>query len=117
MLTKEQIEVLVGKVNDKVNLPVLGEKSEAFLFRFATKKILRVLKKELPEEIQGFIDNTADGFVEGGENDVNEVKKYLVEFLNEKVNVPIIGERAEKELIAEVIDLIFDAMKKGNKLA
>ena len=117
MLTEAQIDLLVKKVNDKINLPILGEKGEAFLFKFAIKKILVVLEKEIPEDFQKFIDNTVDGLVEGGENNIEEVKSYLITFLNDKVNIPIIGENAEKKLITEVVNILFDAFKKGNKLA
>lgn len=35
MLTNEQVNALVVKMNAKVNLPILGEKAEAFIFRMA----------------------------------------------------------------------------------
>ena len=40
----------------------------------------------------------------------------LVKKVNDKVNLPIIGEKAEKKIITEVVNLLFDAIKKGNKL-
>ena len=114
MLSEEQIQFIVDRVNEKVNLPILGEKAEGKLIRKAVDKVLKSLEENLPEEIFEFLDNASDGIEPG--MDTEEMKKNTVNFLNKEINLPIVGEKFEEKLFTEVVDLIFNALKKGKKL-
>lgn len=115
MLNEEQKQFIVNKINDKVDLPILGEKMEGKFIRKAVDKVLICLEENLPPEIFGLLDDLSDGIEPG--IDVEEMKKNTVDFLNKEVNLPIVGERFEENLFTEIVDLIFNALKKGNKLA
>ena len=114
MLSEEQIQFIVDRVNEKVNVPILGEKAEGKLIRKAVDKVLKCLEENLPEEYFDFLDDLSDGIEPG--MDMEEIKRNTVEFLNKEINLPIVGEKFEAKLFTEVVDLIFNALKKGEKL-
>ena len=114
MLNQKQITYIVKKVNEKVNVPIIGEKAEAQLIEKGVKKILALLEKELPEEVQNIISDAAEGVQP--DMDLTEIKANTVEFLNKEINLPIVGEKFEKELFTEVVDILFNAMKKGENV-
>lgn len=116
ILNQEQQKVVIQKVNDRINLPVLGEKAERAIFKFALKRLLKKLEEELPEDLVEFLDTTADGIVPGGEESLKEVKEGIVNYLNDKVDIPILGEKGERQFISAVIDILFDAMQKEKSI-
>jgi len=116
MLTTDQINWIARKINEKVNLPILGEQAELMIITEALKKIDQILEKELPPGFKDFLNNTTAGIVPGSPTDIQVIKDNLIVYINEKIDIPIIGERAERKLIAEVIELIVTALLKGNKL-
>ena len=115
MLSEEQIQFIVDRVNEKVNVPILGEKAEGKLIRKAVDKVLKCLEENLPKEFFDFLDDLSNGIEPG--MDIEEIKSNTVEFLNKEINLPIVGEKFEAKLFTEVVDLIFNALKKGEKLA
>ena len=117
MLSKEQVHFLSDKINKKVNLPLLGEKAELAIIKKAINKILKVLEDEIPEEFFDFIEDTAKGFDPGQGTNIELVKGNLVTFVNKKVNLPLIGEKAEKKVFSIMLGILFDAMTKGKKLS
>ena len=117
ILTKNQQNYLVNKVNEKVNLPLLGERGEKRVFSHAIKKILEKLEEELPEKYIQLMNDVSDGFIPSEEQDVKKAMKAIITFLNKSVNIPFMSERKEQRLFSIVIETLFEAMKKGNKLA
>ena len=116
MLSNEQVTFIAQKINKKVNLPVLGEKAEFFIIKKAVTKILDVLEGEIPEEYLDFVEDTAKGFdPEKGAN-IQLIKDNIVEFVNKKVDIPLLNENTEKEVFAVAIDVLIDAMTKEKKL-
>ena len=116
MLSNEQVTFIANKINEKVNLPVLGEKAEFFIIKKAVQKLLKLLENEIPEEYLDFLDDTAKGFdPEQGAN-IQLIKDNIVEFVNKKVDIPLLGEDTEKEVFSVAIDVIIDAMTKKKKL-
>lgn len=116
MLSKGQVNFLAGKINKKVNIPILGEKAEFALIKKAINKVLKVLEDEIPEEFMDFLEDTAIGFDPEQGINIELIKNNLVTFVNEKVNIPIIGEKAEKKVFSAALDILFEAMTKGKKL-
>lgn len=116
MLTNEQVDFIANKINEKINLPILGEKAEFFILKKAVIKLNDVLKDEIPEEYFEFLDDTAKGFDPGQEVHIQEVKNNVVEFVNKKVDIPLVGENMEKEIFTVAIDVLLDAMTKQKKL-
>lgn len=116
MLTESQIDFVVDLANKKLDLPVLGEKPERAIIKFAIKKVDFVLDQELPPEWKDFLNTTSDGIVPGGEEDFNTVIAGMTSFVNKKVNLPIVGEELEHLVFEEILRCIFEALKKGKSL-
>jgi hypothetical protein len=117
MLTQDQMVWITVKVNQKVNLPVLGEEAEALIITAAVDKIDKLLDRELPPKFKDFLNDTSAGIQPGSPADLKIMKEGLVNFVNEQVKIPVIGEKAERKLIAEVIEIIVEALQKGKKIA
>lgn len=116
MLSNVQVNYLAEKINEKVNLPILGEQAEFALIKKAIYKILDVLEDEVPEEFVDFLEDTAQGFDPGQAVDIELVKNNLVAFVNAKVNLPLVGEETEKKIFSTLADVLFEAMTQGKKL-
>ena len=116
ILNEEQIKFVTTKLNENIDIPVLGEKAEQAILGWAVKKVLKVLDEALPPEFVEFLTTTAEGFEPGSEDVLEGVKDNIVKYINQKVNLPIIGERAEKRLFDLLVDIIFDAMQKEKTL-
>ena len=117
MLSEAQIQLLAEKANKKVNLPIVGEKFENKILIFGLRKIDKALEEELPEDFSQLLDDVSDGLEPGSDADLDLIKGHLVTFLNKKIDIPILGEKAEKELFEVAIDIIVDAMQKDKALA
>lgn len=116
MLSNEQVIYIAEKINEKVNLPILGEKAEFAIIKKAVEKVLKVLDNEIPEEYLDFLEDTSEGFdPEQGAN-IQLLKNNIVEFVNKKVDIPLLGENTEKKVFTAGVDVLFDAMTKNKKL-
>ena len=116
MLSKEQIDTIAIKANKKVDLPIVGEKFEQKMLVFGLEKIDKILDEQLPADFARLLDDVSDGFEPDTPADLDKVKNHLVSFLNKKIDLPILGEKAEKELFNVAVDIIIDAMRKNDKL-
>ena len=116
MLSNEQVIFIANQINEKVNIPILGEKAEFFIIKKAVVKVLNVLEDEIPEEYLDFLEDTAKGFDPDQGANIQSLKNNIVEFVNKKVDIPLLNENTEKEVFSTIIDVIFDAMTKNKKL-
>lgn len=116
MLSNVQINFVAGKINEKVDLPILGEQAEFAIIKKAINKVLDVLEDEIPNEFVDFIEDTAQGFDPEQGTNVELVKENIITFVNEKVNLPLIGEKTEAKIFSTLVDILFEAMTKGKKL-
>ncbi len=114
ILDDAQIDWITAKVNEKINVPILGEKAEGKFIRKALLKVLAKLEQELPPEVLRLITDAAEGVNPG--DDISEIKANTVDFLNKEINLPILNEKKEAELFTIVVDLLFDAMQKGKSV-
>jgi len=113
MLTNEQIDAVVAKINQKINLPVLGEKTEAVIFKMVVKKILKFLEEHLPEEWINLINNTSDGLTP---QEVNAIVDKLVRYMNAQIDIPLLSEDEEAIIFETVVRLIIESMAKNKSL-
>jgi len=116
MLSQEQINYIADKLNKKINIPIIGEKFEKKLIIKGLEKVDTELEQHLPAEWSKLLDDVSDGIEPGSPADLQSIKDNLVAFLNKKIDIPIIGEKAEAKLFGFAIDMIFDALQKGKKL-
>lgn len=100
----------------KINIPIVGERFEKKLIVKGLEKVNKELEDHLPSDWAELLDDVSDGIEPGSPADLQSIKDNLVEFLNKKINIPIIGEKAEAKLLSAAIDIIFDALQKGKKL-
>ncbi len=114
MLTEEQISRLAQKLNDRINLPIVGEGLELMLF----KKIVRQMDKKihdiLPDELYQLINLLGQGFAE--EEDLEETKARLVHALNNLFDIPFIKEEREQEIIVFFINIIVEALRRNKTM-
>jgi len=116
MLTEKQIDAIAKKINKKIDVPVIGEKFEQRIFVFALKKIDKELDEQLPPDLANLLDDVTDGIEPGTPADFEAIKTNIVIYLNKKLDIPILGEQGEQQLFRLAIDIIFDALRKGDKL-
>ena len=108
ILSEGQIQWVVTKINEEVDLPIIGEDAEKELFTKAVEKVLELLEKELPPSLLKLITEAGESLPP--KTELKEIKSNLVDFINKNVNIPLIGERKEKKLFAKLVDLLFDAI-------
>lgn len=113
MLTKKEVEKIATRLNKKIDIPVIDEKIEQKIFVKIVKKLDRYLYGVLPNEIYGLIRLADQGITEKEEQ---VLKDRLPTLLNKHINIPIIGEHAEREIISLFLDTVLEALKPDNKL-
>lgn len=114
MLTDAQIDSIADKINAKINIPLIGERLEGIFIRFGIRKLDEKLQEVLPPELYKMLEDAADGL---SEEEVEAIKEKVVNYLNSKVNIPILNEEQEGKLIGAVIDEILEALKAGKALS
>lgn len=115
ILDQEQIEWVVDEANKKINIPIIGEKLEGDILRAALDKILKVIDEKLPPKLTQTLKDLASGIEPGEPVSIAEVKADLVKEINEHVNIPIIGEKAEARIIDELLDILIEAITKNKR--
>jgi hypothetical protein len=113
MLSDEQLNALAQKLNEKFNIPILGEKIELIVFAKIIRLIDAKLYELLPNEYYSLVNSVSDGI---SDEDAALLSARLGKLLNEKINVPFLSEEIEGKLIGFVLDQIVNAMKLGLKL-
>ena len=112
---KSASKLIAEKINGKINIPILGEKSEQILFQWAVKKTLNKLFDLIPEEWALFLEDVNEG-LEADESTLDELKFGMATFLNKKVNIPLLKEATEERVILMLLDEVFIALQKGGAI-
>jgi hypothetical protein len=113
MLTPEQIDLVSKKINEFIDLPILGEKLEFVLFKFVIKQLDKVLDKIIPEEIQHFIQEFSSGIEATA---APELKGRIKDFMLSEINIPLIGKKTEAVIEGIFVDILVDALTKNNNI-
>lgn len=112
MLNAEQITSIAASLNEKVNIPMLSEDKEQEMLEQAVGMIndqLDGVTAALPDSAKDILSRIADGITE---EEAAELKTELVAGLNEKVDIPFIGEAQEEEmLIGPAVDMIMTTLQ------
>lgn len=114
MFTEEQISKIAEKLNRKIHLPVAGEKLEALIFKKIVREIGKKLGEILPDEFLMLINQPEPALTPDA--DLEEIKARTTEKINERFNIPIIGEKAEIEIIKIVVDLLVECLRSKQTL-
>jgi hypothetical protein len=110
MLTDKQIKIIVDKINEKIDIPKIGEKFEGILIKFIVKQIDKLLEDKLPQELYETITNISDGI---DDSELEIIKTNLTNFVNKHINLPLLDEEQEEKVIILVVDILVNAMRKG----
>ena len=104
-LTREQISATADVINEKVNIPILGEKIERYVFIGAIVTVDEVLSNEAEFNIANYIAEPSLGVTK-------EEKTALVAFISkridDKVDIPVVTDGLEAMLFPLVIEALVD---------
>ena len=108
-MTQTEIKDLASRLNDMINVPLIGETTEE---KILIKVVLRVdtfLYDNLPNEIYDLVRSLDKGI---DDNEATRLINRLSILANEKINIPYIPESAEYVAIRFVIGVIINAARK-----
>lgn len=113
MLTDEEVNALVNKINKDINLPFLNEEKEAVVFFKIIRWVDRQLYALLPNEYYSLVHDATDGI---SQEELVRIRHRVTPLINKVVDIPILSEGLEEALIGIILDLILSAMVKGLRL-
>lgn len=112
MLSEEQILSVAASLNGRINIPMLSEDKEQQMLEQAVGMMneqLGAVTEGLPEEANEILGRIQDGI---SEEDAATLKESLVPALNERVDIPFLGEDQEADmLIAPAVDMIISTLQ------
>ena len=112
-LSDETIESIATKLNEKFNIPFMGEEKEQVIFVNLVKKLDEALGQFLPKEYYELVEIASDGI---SEDDIKTFKERIPTMLNKEINIPILSEKVEQEILEFFVELICDALAKDKKI-
>ena len=112
-LTDDVIGLIADELNERVNIPFIGEGTEKELLVKVVKRIDDLLAEELPPELYNMLRDAGDGVTE---EEAAELKEKLVTKLNGSLDIPFISEDTEEGIIRDVLDVIVAALVKNASL-
>lgn len=113
MLTDAQVIILATMINERINLPFIGEEKEQIVFIKLVKFVDRNLYMMLPNEYYSLIHDATDGI---SQKEADLIVERVTPLINNLVNIPILTEKMEAKLISLLLGIIMKAMVKGEKL-
>jgi len=114
MLTPHQQKTIAEELNKAIDIPVIPERGEYYLFLFAVKKIDQLLDEHLPEQWKRFFD-VGEGFT-WTKQETTDNRIELFKVMDERLNLPFIGIERKREIFAKAANLITNGLKKGEKI-
>lgn len=108
-MTETEIKELAERLNEKINVPLIGETTEEKILIKVVLKIDTFLYDNLPNEIYDLVRSLDKGI---DNNEATRLINRLSVLANEKINIPYIPESAEYIAIKYVIGVIINAARK-----
>ena len=93
MLTDNQKETLVRRINQDVDVPFVPEVIEANYIRMAVDKFDEVIDEFMPEDIQAAMQDVAL------RADTMDLKDAIIGELNERIDIPFVSEEQEAQMM------------------
>ena len=113
MLSLQELESIATRLNDVINIPLIGEEREQVILIKIVKSIDRFIYQNLPNEIYELIRYGEDGIsVEEAET----IRVRLASIINRHVNIPYLSEQTEQKVFEFVLGIITRALVKNSKL-
>jgi len=113
MLILEEQKKIASFINAVIDIPLVSEEVEQFIFEHAVAIVDAALDDILPEIFNNMLRDPGKGIDKDHARDFSE---RLAEAVNKKVNLPYLNEDQEYRLIRMVIDPMVKAMINGRRL-
>lgn len=108
-MTEEEIIDLAKRLNEKINIPIIDETKEEKIFVKIILKIDNFLYDNLPNEFYDLMRSTENGI---DDSEAVHLITRLTKMANDKINIPILSEKAEAIALKFVIGLVVNAARK-----
>ncbi|HCS27800.1 MAG TPA: hypothetical protein DIW43_10115 [Spongiibacteraceae bacterium] len=108
-MTDVEIKELAERLNEKVNVPLIGETTEEKILIKVVLKIDGFLYDNLPNEIYDLVRSLDKGI---DDNEATRLINRLSVLANEKIDIPYIPESAEYVAMKFVIGVIINSARK-----
>ena len=112
-LTEDEVKMLAEKLNNKINIPIIGETGEEKICVKIILKIDNFLYDNLPNEFYDLI-RAADKGID--EEEAKMMVTRLTKLANEKINLPFLPEKTEETIFRFIIGLIVKSAKKNTNI-
>ncbi len=112
-LSSSEITKIATRLNNIVNIPVLGEQKEQIIFEKIINSIDTVLYSILPDEIYDTIHMASDGITP---TEAGIIRTRIEKIVAEKINIPFVSEEDELKLIRAFLDIIEAAIQTGKNI-
>ena len=114
MISVEQLTRISDVINEKVNIPLIGEKVEKYVFTTLVCMVEIYFMDKLGISVLDFASEEDSDI--GLSLDMELIKEEFTEFINKELDFPVVGEKAEGKMIEGVLTIIIDAAVKGGKI-
>ena len=101
--TIEEVDQIAERINEKLNIPIIGEKVEGFFIRILIREFERFVFQKYNKFLSDIMDPDSPDEITDDERIAIE---NLADDINKDVNIPFIGERKEGRIINAVITFI-----------
>lgn len=108
-MTEEEIIELAKRLNEKFDVPIIDETKEEKIFIKIILKIDNFLYDNLPNEFYGLLRSTENGI---DDKEAIQLISRLTKLANNKIDIPILSEKAEEKAIKFVIGIVVNASRK-----
>ncbi len=116
MLNLTQKNLFIDKINEIIDLPLLGEKAERALIEVLVNQIDKELDVVVPAQYIKYIENIEEG-LSGSSEAIRFIRDNLTEHLLSKINFGMLGAAMGKKAIELFTEMLIEAMQKGKTLA
>ncbi len=113
MLILEEQKKIAALINAMIDVPLVSEEVEGFIFEHAVAIVDAALDDILPEIFNSMLRDPGKGI---DKDHARQFSERLAEAVNKKVNLPYLNEDQEYRLIQMVIDPMVKAMMNGRRL-
>jgi len=108
-MTEKEIIELAKRLNEKIDVPIIDEIKEEKIFIKIILKIDNFLYDNLPNEFYGLLRSTEKGI---DDTEAIQLISRLTKLANNKIDIPILSEKAEEKAIKFVIGIVVNAARK-----
>ncbi len=108
-MSENEVKALARRLNEKINVPLIGETREEKILIKIVLKVDRFLYDYLPNEIYDLVRSLDRGI------DEDEAKRLITRLsilANDKIDIPYIPEAAEYVAIRFIIGVVINAARK-----